>query len=493
MSWLNWEREEFSLEETAALEDLIGRPPDPIADRDALAALRDPERPDTRHLARQFHRRRVWRATPLRELLPGLDLVESDARLTQLSVRASNRLSSAQVETWSALAGMTAHRIECLPDTGKTTLEEVILFSLAHWAAAFLSADARGERPEEAARFRLASAPLVAEEGRSSRSLLGRDPDPGRDRWLLLALADPSDPAAGRLAAQIRTEGSWTRRALEDLLPGLAQLDPERVFGRLGMRAANGLTRAGIMDLCSLVELSPVEISELPQVGERTIEEILNVLVREWASWCLGEDDAADSEEPAQPSLAAAFAELEATTGFSTFRRRRLDAAQSPSFTALGSEDGVSSERARQLDAKIATLLERRMRTADWPLRTAVDELRAQLGAVARPGELSAAFERIDSGGGALPAEPAHRRALLLWLGRYRVEEEWVLGPEIEELTDVVLGVVADSGPDSLYGALRQLGWLGVRDELQLPWILSRFGFRIIDGELVSTWGAVFT
>jgi hypothetical protein len=32
------------------------------------------------------------------------------------------------------------------------------------------------------------------------------------------------------------------------------------------------------------------------------------------------------------------------------------------------------------------------------------------------------------------------------------VQEEWVLGPEIEELTDLV------------------------RDELRLPWILSRFG-----------------
>jgi hypothetical protein len=127
------------------------------------------------------------------------------------------------------------------------------------------------------------------------------------------------------------------------------------------------------------------------------------------------------------------------------------------------------------------------MREDEWPLRVAVDEMRRQIGSVARPAELSEAFAMLDPDGKTLPQHPPYRRALLLLLGGYRQTEEWVLDPDIECLTKVILSGLADSGSASLDRAGRQLVLLGVREELQIPWILSQYGFRIIAGELVGT------
>lgn len=503
---LNGVREEFSLDvaATAELKALIGRPPDPVGDGAALKALTDPDDPSVRQFAKLLGARYAdWRLTALRDLLPGLDLVESDPSCAPLSARASNRLAFGGVETWSALAQMTPHRIACLPHVGRQTLEEILLFALANWAAAYLSrADHATELPHEAARIGRLS-PGQASGGEAERfptpSLLGRPPDRGRDRWVLLSLADPADPAASRLARQILACEPWTRAALDDLLPGLAAVDSRPFFDRLSVRAANCLIRAGVRTLDSLAALSPVELGDVPELGRRTLEEILSALIAHWALASMdGEELASIANGQGEPgreagqareeaaSLASAFEQLEATPGFSTFKGRRLQGTPGQSFASLAAQQGVSIERARQLDARIAALLERSMRATGWPLRDAVDALRARLGSVARPSELEAAFAGLDQDRSILEEAP-HRRALLLWLGRYRVEEEWVLGPDIEALTAVILNAVADSGERTLDRALRQLALLGVRESVQLPWIVSRFGFRVIDGELVST------
>lgn len=74
---------------------------------------------------------------------------------------------------------------------------------------------------------------------------------------------------------------------------------------------------------------------------------------------------------------------------------------------------------------------------------------------------------------------------MLLHLCDYRIDGEWVLGPDIERLTDVILEAVATGEETNLDVACRHLASLGVREEVQLPWILSRVGFRIIDERIV--------
>ena len=105
---------------------------------------------------------------------------------------------------------------------------------------------------------------------------------------------------------------------------------------------------------------------------------------------------------------------------------------------------------------------------------------------MARPGELRRAIAELDRNRHTLELGPDHRRALLIHLAEYRIGPEWVLGPDIESLTDVVLTTHARSGAGALDAVGRHLTALGVREELQLPWIVSRHGFRIIDGELRS-------
>jgi hypothetical protein len=380
--------------------------------------------------------------------------------------------------------------------------------------------------------------------------LLGRVPEHG-DRRKLLALADPKDTAARQLARQIRTDELWRDASLNELMPGLGLIESPAFFDRLGVRAANCLGRAGARTLDSVARMTPAQIRELPTIGPQALEEILAAVASEWALAYLRHEEGrppspgggasrhnevaehlrmielwasvshgtngpveailaatsskrrlpdsvghalrklnergALTEQGATPSLAQAFEEVEGMSGFLAFRRRHLDAGISPNVADLASEQGVSKKKVYSTDAKIRSALSRRMREDEWPLRVAVDEMRRQIGSVARPAELSEAFAMLDPDGKTLPQHPPYRRALLLLLGGYRQTEEWVLDPDIECLTKVILSGLADSGSASLDRAGRQLVLLGVREELQMPWILSQYGFRIIAGELVGT------
>jgi hypothetical protein len=377
--------------------------------------------------------------------------------------------------------------------------------------------------------------------------LLGRVPDHG-DRRELLALAEPEGPAARHLARQIHTDERWRDIRLNELMPGLGLIQSPAFFDCLGVRAANCLGRAGTRTLDSLSRMTPAEIHELPAIGPQALEEIIAAIINEWASaylrheegsanlrgvasresgvtdhlraielWASVAHDAngpveailaatgaehlpasvehalrqlsergALSEQAAKPPLGQAFEELERIPGFAAFSRRHLDAGASPNLAELAAEQGVSKSRVHSTDAKIRKTLSRRMREDEWPLRVAVDEMRRQIGSVARPAELDEAFAMLDPDGKTLPQHLPHRRSLLLWLGDYRQTEEWVLGPDIECLTKVILHSFANSGSASLNRAGRQLSLLGVREELQMPWILSQYGFRIIAGELVG-------
>ncbi|MBS1882244.1 MAG: hypothetical protein JSS97_04730 [Actinobacteria bacterium] len=371
-------------------------------------------------------------------------------------------------------------------------------------------------------------------------------PDPRADRSALLAARQGRCAALLHLVDQLVTREEWRQASLEELLPGLGSIAAPFPRDRLSMRSANALGQAGIRTWDTLATETPESLGGVALVGPKSLREVLTVVIREWAADRLdprGPATEADSEESLRdhlriigawaastrgasgmveaiaaaagargrlPSraeeamsalddlgagepgyqragLARAFEELERKPGFDIFRRRHLEGPDRPTLEQLAKELGVSRSSIGQKEAATVRTLAKLMREEDWPIRIAVERLRARLGALARPAELRRAFAALDREGTVLTDAIGHRRALLLRLAPYRVTEEWVMGPEVEELTDVVLSAAtARSGADPDTVA-HQLAALGIREELQLPWIVGRHGFRLIDGRLVRS------
>jgi Bacterial RNA polymerase, alpha chain C terminal domain len=272
---------------------------------------------------------------------------------------------------------------------------------------------------------------------------------------------------------------------LHQLMPGLGLVQSPTFMDRLSVRAANSLARAGVSRFASLGPRTPAEIQTAPHVGPGTLEEILAAVAVEWASAYLRHDDELERRKPR--ALANAFWELEQMPGFQTFRRRCLDAGTPPTLAELATDEDLSRQAVSGRETRVRAALEKQMVDSDWPLRIAVDEIRHRLGSVAHLREVDDAFTALDSRGEALLRSAPHRRNMLLWLADYRLDGEWLLGPDIESLTTVILSTFANSGSSSLDAAGRQLALLGVREEVQVPWILSQHGFRAIDGKLVDT------
>lgn len=410
--------------------------PDPGRDRQALLILRERDGGPGRVLASELLRRSSWRSTPLGALMPGLNLLPSPLLWERLSVRADNRLKAAGIDSALALARKTPTGVQNLPEIGAKTSEEIVQAALGAWAAAHLE-------------------PIGA------------------------------PPAGGDLLEELRTDPNLRETKLGELLPGLDRLDEEISLPQhLGVRAANCLGRYGAGSLGALATLTPSEISALPHAGPRTVREILALAMSEWAATYLRNTGSSSENDRPKQSLAAAFEEVEAKPNFAVFRRRQLEAGSRPSCDRLAAELGISRQAVSQKEMAMKAQLMRSMRNAEWPVRLAVEELHSCLGTVARPLEMERALAAIDGDRDGPETGADHRRALLIHLAGYRVGSEWVLGPDIESLTDVVLTAMAGSGTDSLDAVCRHLTALGVRKELQLPWVFSRHGFRIVDGEL---------
>jgi hypothetical protein len=131
------------------LESLVYIVPDPAADRDVLLELRDPAGAAARRLAERLHTESEWRNSPLRELLPGLSLIDAPNFSIQLSVRAANPILRVGAGTLKGLAGMTPAAILALPRIGEKTAEEVLATAVSEWASAYLDEDG-----EDRARYR---------------------------------------------------------------------------------------------------------------------------------------------------------------------------------------------------------------------------------------------------------------------------------------------------------------------------------------------------
>lgn len=380
---------------------------------------------------------------------------------------------------------------------------------------------------------------MASAQSQPLEGLIGRVPEPARDSVALLRAANGA-PASMELARKLCTDAAWEQTPLGDLFPGLESIEtPDGAFPPpISARAANCLLCAKVTNWYVLAGWTPADI--VPGLGSTTQAEVLRVTLQSWADFHLGERVArnppavygdllalsawgastrgtrgavaailaaaetdedlppqvtramrtlrriGESEEQSLSSLGHAFHELEETPGFIVFTRRCDETlARRPALEEFARELGVSRSRVGQIEASFKQRLERQMREPDWPIRLAAEELRDRLGAVARRDELDRAFAELDPGQVLKPGVHQQRRALLLWLCNYRVGDEWVLGPDIESLTDIILTSVADGEQTDLDAASRHLARLGVREELQLVWILSRSGFRIIDGQIV--------
>jgi len=123
------------------LEQLIGAVPNPVVDRDALLALRDPANPVTRALAARLHTNAEWSSLPLRDLLPGLSLIAAPNFLIRLSLRAANPLLRVDLGSLKVLAARTPDEILLAPHIGTETIEEILAVALSEWAMAYLDED----------------------------------------------------------------------------------------------------------------------------------------------------------------------------------------------------------------------------------------------------------------------------------------------------------------------------------------------------------------
>lgn len=121
------------------LRELLGQAPNPHAAQQQLSILCEADNADTRWLIASMLGDDDLRERSLRELLPGLGLVESPHFAIRLSVRAANCLARAEISTLAALAGMTPASIYALPEVGVKTTEEILLVAVDEWASSYLA------------------------------------------------------------------------------------------------------------------------------------------------------------------------------------------------------------------------------------------------------------------------------------------------------------------------------------------------------------------
>jgi hypothetical protein len=352
----------------------------------------------------------------------------------------------------------------------------------SEWAATYLRAEAvsGGDAME------------IASE--SSMELIGRAPDPIAAADLLSRLRKVDDQETQELAKRMHEDGALRYLPLRQLLPGVGLVESPGFSVRFSVRGANCLARAGSSKLSALAGLTPAEILALPEIGVKTGEEILAIAISEWAASYLSsvEDSQAgiprgDGGESLDSivDLADAFAEIEKSSDFAVFRRRRLD-AERPSQSKLAMELGVTGSRVSRRERAVQAMLSKRLRDDGWPISKAVKEMQSRLGSVALLNDLRDALISLDTDGVVFSDAFPHRKALLLHLGGYRISGEWVLAPDMESLTMAVLDRLTEDGPVELEPVDTHLAQLGVRKVLRLPWIISQPGFRIVDDQLVK-------
>jgi hypothetical protein len=144
------------------LESLICHVPDPVADEEILLALGDPNHPSAKRLGESLRTKDKWAGLPLRELLPGLSLVDDPHFSVRLSVRAANAILRAHAGSLKDLAAMTPEAIFGLPQIGGKVADEIFAVAIGLWATAY--ADSGKDRPRLSTR--MVAAQPIQEPGR---------------------------------------------------------------------------------------------------------------------------------------------------------------------------------------------------------------------------------------------------------------------------------------------------------------------------------------
>lgn len=121
------------------LESLVGHPPDPDRDAPALRSLVAADSAAVRRFGAALRTDPRWRDLPLRELFPGVDLIDPTPFWERLSVRACNLLRRSGFTTWQDVCDVSAGVIEGIYGAGPEVVEDSLRAAASEWAAAYLA------------------------------------------------------------------------------------------------------------------------------------------------------------------------------------------------------------------------------------------------------------------------------------------------------------------------------------------------------------------
>jgi len=330
-------------------------------------------------------------------------------------------------------------------------------------------------------------------------SLIGRAPDSALDVGRLRLLADGGHSAeVAALCQAIRSSDLRREAAFRDLLHGLELVEPLSFWNLLDARAVNLLRRSELASWTALCRATVCTIEDLRGAGPRVVDSTIAGLAKEWADAHLRRwGVAAAVRRPAPPhrlgpadppfwfaGLSLAFERLEALTGFDVFATRLLPKGRPPTYRELAEPAGLSGQAVSAKRSRIRRHLQRQMRDQDWPITAAVRYIEETIGSLATPPEVESLFGALHRESGTFGRDVPHRRNLLLWLGGYKMTEEWVLSRDLDVITAVLLQAIVGEGSAVVDRTATYLTKLGVREHLHLLWLASQPGYRIVDGEL---------
>ena len=170
-------------------------------------------------------------------------------------------------------------------------------------------------------------------------------------------------------------------------------------------------------------------------------------------------------------------------------RERLVTLDRLATLEELAGRRGVTRERVRQIESKLASRLRSTAVDHRSALGRTVERVRAGIG-------LAMQVSRVEAADGLSELTPAPLDALetrlLLWLaGPYQVTGEWLVRRPTHkavETTRTALRTITSSGPAALGHVEDALQAIGMLSSEVLEWIVSVGGFRVHEGQVVR-WG----